>query len=221
MISDFTIDGVEIHRYVFEPISSNMYIIIKNNTALIIDPHVNEEADGMLRQYEVDKIWIILTHEHFDHISGVNYFRENWSCTVICGQRAKDRLPDPSKNLAMYYEVLFINKECEKIEFDTEYRCYADIGFEGEYEFDWNGIDVHLVETPGHSKGSICIVMNKKYIFTGDSLVEDNEIITRLPGGSKEEYLSITKPFLDRLDKNMIVFPGHGKENILSTFVIT
>ena len=72
-----------------------------------------------------------------------------------------------------------------------------------------------LRETPGHSTGSICIEVNKKYIFTGDSLVDGAKIITRLPGGSKKAYKEITKPYLDSLNKDVVVFPGHGNEGLI------
>lgn len=224
-MSNYKIDGAEIHRYILEPIKSNMYIIVKNGSALIIDPHVNPDADYLLRRRSINKIWIILTHEHFDHISGVNHFRENWDCTAICGHFAKEYLPNPKKNLSAYFKGMLIDKDEEITEaaqavFDEEYSCFADIGFEGVYDFIWEGISLHLVETPGHSKGSICVLVNNQFVFTGDSLVEGNPIITRLPGGSKKDYLSVTKPFLEHLSKEIVVFPGHGTENNICRFEI-
>lgn len=220
MESKIEIDGTAVYRYVFHPIDSNMYIMIKNGEALVVDPHVNAKADALLEKSGIHKICILLTHEHFDHISGVNHFRERWDCTVICSEAARERLPEPDKNLSAYCDVLLMDKVKEGTDFDKAYSCYGDTGFEGEYEMEWNGWHIRMVHTPGHSKGSICIVINESYIFTGDSLVDGNSIITRLPGGSKEEYLAVTKPFLEGLGKDMLVFPGHGKEHPLSCFEI-
>ncbi|MDE6433374.1 MAG: MBL fold metallo-hydrolase [Lachnospiraceae bacterium] len=226
MLSEFKVNELEIHKYILEPINSNMYLIVKNKSALIIDPHICQDAVEFLEQKTVEEIWIILTHEHFDHISGVNFFREHWSCTVLCGNHAKEYLTDPLKNLSAYFKSLLIDKDAETVRiaeevFDENYSCYADIGFDGRYGFEWQGLDIQLIETPGHSKGSICILVEEQYVFTGDSLVADNAVITRLPGGSKKEYRLITKPFLEGLSKDTIVFPGHGKENILNRFEIT
>ena len=52
--------------------------------------------------------------------------------------------------------------EAAQAVFDEEYSCFADIGFEGIYDFIWEGISLHLVETPGHSKGSICVLVNNQ-----------------------------------------------------------
>ena len=41
-------------------------------------------------------------------------------------------------------------------------------------------------------------------------MVNGHKIITRLPGGSKKAYLETTKPFLDAIDNDTIIMPGHG-----------
>ena len=218
-------DGMQVYKYVLEPIGSNMFIIIKNQMAFVVDPHVSLEADELLNQAGVKQVCILLTHEHYDHISGVNHFREYWECIVIGNATTKECLPNPRKNLSAYFKSMFFNKDEETIRmaenvFSEEFCCEAEIGFEREYRFQWNDCDVQLIETPGHSKGSICILINGTYIFTGDSLVDGASIITRLPGGSKKDYMSITKPFLEALSKDMIVFPGHGMEGKLCDFEI-
>ena len=47
-------------------------------------------------------------------------------------------------------------------------------------------------------------------VFTGDSLVNGYDTITRLPGGSKKDFNSITKPYLDSLSDDTLIMPGHG-----------
>ena len=67
-----------------------------------------------------------------------------------------------------------------------------------------------LKETPGHSKGSICIFLDEKVMFSGDTLVTGFNTIVRLPGGSKKDFYSITIPYLKQLDEDIVVYPGHG-----------
>ena len=52
---------------------------------------------------------------------------------------------------------------------------------------------------------------NDKYIFTGDSLIQNTPTITRFKTSNNATYESTTRPFLKSLDKNMLVFPGHGE----------
>ena len=67
---------MNINTYSFYPIDSNMYVILENKKALIIDPCVSEEAKEYLKSEQVKEILVLLTHEHYDHISGVNWLRE-------------------------------------------------------------------------------------------------------------------------------------------------
>lgn len=225
MISQYTIDNVKVYKYVMPIITSNMYILIMDKQALIIDPNESEEAMELLEDCGVTDITILLTHEHFDHISGVNYFREKYSCKVYGNNKCKEMVTDPSKNLAAFFMAMFIEKSEEERQmaqslFAEDYACQVDVGFEKEYNMKFKGLSVKMIDTPGHSSGSICILVDDKYIFSGDSLVEGNKVITRLPGGSRKEYNQITRPFLESLLEDMIVFPGHGQEGYLKDFPI-
>lgn len=67
-----------------------------------------------------------------------------------------------------------------------------------------------IINTPGHSKGGICILY-KNILFTGDTLFHRNTIgITHIPGGSKKEMEKSLKK-LAKLNYDILA-PGHGKE---------
>lgn len=212
----YTICGLPVYQYVMPVIQSNMFIIIKGKKALIVDPHESVEAKTFLQDHHIEEITILLTHEHFDHISGVNFFRTICSCKVIGNKACQLMTPDPEKNMSAFFMAMFLNRSREEqnqlLELaDATYSCTVDESFEGDYQMLWEGISFRFVETPGHSMGSVCIVVNNVALFSGDSLVEGAKIITRLPGGSKTLYREKTKPFLESLDSQMIVYPGHGK----------
>lgn len=225
MISTYEVEGLKVYRYVFQLLSSNMYMMLRGTEAILIDPFICKEAEDMIRMSGVKKVWIILTHEHFDHILGVNYYREHWACTVIGHKNAMSRVCNPEKNLASYVQCLVpeeVLSSYSTICFDDiiNYSCQIDVGFEREYNLNALGVDFDLIETPGHSPGSICILIGESYVFTGDSLIRGEKVITRLPGGNKKDYQNITKPFLEGLSKSIIVFPGHGNEGNMKQFLI-
>ena len=225
MVSEYTIDNVKVYKYVMPIITSNMYILIVDKQALIIDPNENEEAMELLADCGVTDITILLTHEHFDHISGVNYFRKNYPCKVYGNNKCKEMVIDPAKNLAAFFMAMLIEKSEEERRmaqnlFSEDYFCQVDEGFEKEIRLEIGDMSVKMMETPGHSPGSICILINDKYIFSGDSLVDGNKVITRLPGGSRKDYNQITKPFLEGLSEDSIIFPGHGQEGCIKDFQI-
>ncbi|QEE17371.1 MBL fold metallo-hydrolase [Promethearchaeum syntrophicum] len=76
-------------------------------------------------------------------------------------------------------------------------------------ELDFEGLNIKFIETPGHTKDSISIILPGK-ILTGDSLFLDDGGAGRddLPGGSSELHWETFQKFLS-LPEDLIVFPAH------------
>lgn len=220
MICKYQIENDPVYRFEMPMIASNMYVLLKEDQALLIDPHVSEAAAQLLKDHHVAKLLIILTHEHYDHISGVNYFRAGWNCKVIGNRLCKAYAKEPAKNLAAHFMAMFITRsetERERIRELTEqdYCCEVDVDFEQELCFAFDSFRLCLHETPGHSPGSICVSINDHYLFTGDSLIPGEKTITRLPGGNRALYQKLTVPYLKGFEKDTVIFPGHGVEGLL------
>lgn len=215
---------MDVLNYSCQPIDSRMYCLIENQSAIIMDPCVDEELKNVLEKKELKEILVLLTHEHYDHISGVNWLRDNYpNIQVLCSSQCAGNLKNPEDNLSAFSEVLLIDKESEPNSSHQlnmqPYSCKADQTFEGEYEFIWQGHKIFLKETPGHSKGSICILVDEEILFSGDTLVTGHETILRLPGGSKKDFAGITLPYLESLDREIMVYPGHGEPQKLAEFM--
>lgn len=97
-------------------------------------------------------------------------------------------------------------------EYDRQYTCYADETFENEMTIMWQGHDLKLFEIPGHSPGSIGILLDRSCFFSGDSLMENYEIELHAPGGSRKQWEQISKPRLLSIPRGVIVYPGHFRE---------
>lgn len=212
----YQIADYDVYSFALMPIDSKMYCILNNTDALVVDPCISGEALEFLKHKQIDNITVFLTHEHIDHISGVNLLRENFKVKVICSQKCAERIRDTRKNLAAYFEGMFsLRTNSEILEIKklnlTKYTCYADEFFDGEMQYQWHGLTIKCIELPGHSPGSIGIVINNKYIFSGDSFIPGEEVITRLPGGNPRLYKEGTRTFFDKLRKESVVFPGHGE----------
>lgn len=204
---------MDVKRYESHLLSSNMYLIVEGKHAIVIDPFQNlEPAENLF----IDKI--ILTHEHYDHISGVNDWKRLTNAPVLCSKICGENIQSPRKNMARLFEVfceLQTWMVVDKIpEADENYTCYADETFENELDFEWHGHKFHLFELPGHSLGSIGILLDGKYFFSGDSLIEGKDIELRFPGGSRKMWETIGTPRLALLPDGIKVYPGHFKEFI-------
>lgn len=205
---------MKFRRFALKYIRSNMYIGYEKNVAIIIDPNISVSGLRYIKKHRIDEILILLTHEHFDHTNGVNKIREMFPCTLICQNECAKSIADIRKNRPL--TLLFMKTEGRPGEirdfFDSFslYSCTADITFEDGYSMVWHGHKIMIVSSPGHSKGSACIMIDDKWMFTGDSLIPDTPVITRYPGGSLNEYNAITLPYLLNADDQIMIMPGHG-----------
>lgn len=207
-------------KYVFDPLKSNMYIAVENEQALIIDPCISNSAMKFLNSKKVKYITIILTHEHFDHVSGTSYFARFFETEIISHYKTRELVSNPKNHIASSYMASFMSKSDEikqLVKKQCKNRVYFEVNtdFYENYNFSWNNHVIELVSTPGHSPGSICIICDNRYIFTGDSLIPNEDTNTRFRGGNKTEFLEITIPFLKGLDKGLTVLPGHGEKSTL------
>lgn len=198
-------------------INSSMYVVIKNGNALIVDPCISVEAKKLLESKNIKNCLILLTHEHFDHISGVNWFKKIFSVTVMCSKKCSELIRHSHTNGASTFAALFLNRtkneqETVKQLWQPEYSCSAELTYENEIRFFWNDMEILCKEAPGHSKGSSIIKVENKFVFTGDSLIPGEKVITRLPGGSRRLYEANVLPYLRSLDDETIIYPGHGRE---------
>ena len=79
----FRIAGQLFYHSIFYPINSNMYMIIENNNALVIDPHYSDKLSSIFKNNNISDVTILLTHEHPDHTSGVEWITDNFKTTLI------------------------------------------------------------------------------------------------------------------------------------------
>ena len=201
---------MDICHYSTDVFHVNSYFIEKNCRLIIIDPVLTDKTRTIIKHKTVD--FAILTHEHYDHICSVNEINENKLFPVYCGQAASETLKNPRKNLSHYAEFLlecipFIDKE-KKVPI-ADYSCECDNFLHDGQSILWQGHELFIKETPGHSKGSICILLDRKHLFSGDSLFKSFETAVRMPGGSPKEYREITLKWLESLPPDTMVHPGH------------
>ena len=194
-----------------------MYVLENNGHIILIDPHITpiEDIKGT-----VD--FIILTHEHYDHIRGVNYWKEKTNAKVICSEACNNGLQNPLRNFSIFFKdfcelqtMVTVDRKAE----NCEYSCNGDITFKNKYEFEWQDNNLQLFETPGHSKGSICVIVNDAVLFSGDSLFKDYPTISKFPGGSKKQWCEKSLPLLKSLSGRLQVFPGHLESFYLKDYM--
>ena len=210
---------------VYKYLNSNMYIMLSKNEAIIIDPHYYDDLDIFLKNNKIKKVFIILTHEHPDHISGTWWFLEKFECSIICSSQCASRIVD--KKYTRPILISFILEEEDKKhgtnlleEFKKDYiwtTYRADITYNDSFEYKWQGHIFDFIKAEGHSVGSSLVILDKKYVFSGDSILKDYPVIISFPTSNKTEFLNRTLPLFEKtLSPDMTIFPGHGEPFMLS-----
>ena len=197
---------MNIRKYDSDLLSSNMYVIEQDGHAVVIDPS-RDTAPG--KGLKIDLL--IVTHEHYDHISGVNLWKESFGAPLLCSRPCAERIIDPKINQARYFSALYelSSYQTERPDVDSRFSCEADFTFSGSTEFFWRGNSFRLSELPGHSPGSIGIYLNDVNFFSGDSFLKDIETELRFPGGSAEQWERLGKPQIKAIPSGTTIWPGH------------
>lgn len=209
-------DKVPVYMHAMGKIDERMYVVKCGKEMIIVDPNICEPLLEKIDEWSISDITILLTHEHYDHITGVKWLLKHANGSVICSSGCKRILDHPLVSVQDYYDVLIPPEEKDYYEnhhlLDAEgYVFDVDDTFESRLSFIWAGMEVECIAAPGHSIGGAVYIINGKYVFTGDNLVNGSKVITRFPGGNRKDYIRFTKPVLQKLREDSIIFPGHGE----------
>lgn len=205
--------AMKIERFITKYLCSNQYLLIEGQKGILIDPSENELLFKEQKSKNISIDYLFLTHEHYDHINGVNWWKKCFpKAVVFCSESCARRIMDPKANSSRYFEafcqIQTWTKDQEVIK-SSDYICYADQTYQEQYKLDWEGHTFCFVEAPGHSPGSTLILLDNQILFSGDSLLKDYPVATRFPGGSTVLYWEKTWPFIEKLSQDILVYPGH------------
>lgn len=193
---------MKISYLVLGPFMTNTYIVWDEATkkALVIDPSFSPEyiIEALLK-LDVKLEKIILTHAHVDHMAGLNSLRETYpEAKVYMSEKDVPMLGDTRLNLSNMLEQPVVCKDP-----DVLVR-------EGDH-IQLDGIDLEVLETPGHTPGGLSFYSEKeKLVFTGDALFQSSIGRTDFPGGSMTILVENIRRALFSLPDETVVLSGHG-----------
>ena len=193
---------MRIEVFVNEPLDSNCYVLERDSHAIVIDPGCVDISSvvGYIAQRALVVDYIILTHEHIDHVQGVKRLAEQYGVEVIASAECIEALADPRLNLSAEYPGV------EPQNYLPD-RIITIDSLGGHLV--WNGVEFRFFATRGHSAGSICIAISD-VLFSGDTLLEKIKTYTTAPNSSIVELRDSFELIKSSFSSQLMVCPGHG-----------
>ena len=184
----------------FSGFTANCYLVtdMASGESFLVDPGAyGERQKDYIKAQGIDNLkYILLTHGHFDHMLGVEKFRQEFSAKVVIHSLDEDKLSSADKSLYS--------------RFDREnpfVPTSADIVVKDGDKLNLGDETIEVIHTPGHTKGGVCYKV-RDLLFTGDTLFKTTIGRTDFPDSDEMEMLeSLIK--LDKLDMNYKIYPGH------------
>jgi hydroxyacylglutathione hydrolase len=182
---------------------------------IIIDPGGDEaEIASRVDVLNMVPVGIALTHGHVDHIAALGRLRDGYAKRgyklpiaispadrKFLGTGGMESHRESLEPLGLDEESFFGVESSELPKADVRLK-------EGDRVFD---MDVVVLETPGHTPGSVCFYGEKEGIlFSGDTLFFDGVGRTDLPGASEKKLRESILKKIAVLPPETRVFPGHG-----------
>lgn len=193
-----------VHSLVVGAFEVNCWIVEGDSSQVIVlDPGEDaKRIEDMIRRHHWTVSAWIVTHGHIDHLSALAELADTFPAPVAI--HAADAVWAFSSDNAMPPHYGPPREPATIARRLRDGDRFTDAGLEWE-----------VIETPGHSPGSICILFTKhNALFTGDTLFANSVGRTDLPGGSPRAMTASLRR-LQQLPGAIDVFPGHGPKTTL------
>ena len=178
-------DIMRIERLELGPFGTNAYLLIcpRSGDSVLVDAPA--QANDILKALKGTKPqYILITHTHMDHLGALPEVKSALDIPVAVHHSEAEGLPIAA-------EVL-LN--------DGDTISFGDI-------------ELKVLHTPGHTRGSICLLTGR-HLISGDTIFPGGPGKTSSPGNFKSIIQSIAGKILVLPDDTRI-YPGHGASIIL------
>jgi len=172
--------------------------------AIVVDPGDNiSRILEFLSTHKLELTQIVVTHGHIDHVGGAVLLRKATGAPIYMNEKDLPQLAIMEQQ-AGWFSIP--TPEVAPPDVNAVQGTAAAAG-------GWKG---QVLETPGHTEGSICIYFPEQtLLLAGDTLFAGGIGRTDFPGGNSAALFKSLKDVVLALPDDTQVVPGHGEETVL------
>jgi glyoxylase-like metal-dependent hydrolase (beta-lactamase superfamily II) len=199
---------------------SNVFLLSNGKVTILIDTSVSRLWPAL--QKRLNKLgiktidYLIITHAHFDHAANASQIKENFNSKVVIHRSEKTYLS--SGNTTVPAGTIFLSKSIVKLWGQLlspllKYEaCKADFLIDSRFDMKEWGFNAFLLHTPGHTDGSISLIIDDEIALVGDAMFGVFKWSVFPPFADNKDFMINSWGKL--LQTNCSIFlPSHGTEN--------
>lgn len=199
---------------------SNVFLVHNEHDAFLVDTSIKPERNRLMRRLSAyDKKQrinlLILTHTHFDHVSNAAFLKRKYDLKIAVHHSEAAFLEAGSSPLpAGQVGLLKLLNKLDKRKIEPLVRtepAKADILLDESLDLSDRNIPVKIIHTPGHTRGSLSIIIDDEIAIVGDNMI--NTFMQRV----FPPFCDDVPMLLDSWEKLLytgcrLFLPSHGKE---------
>jgi len=197
---------------------SNVFLCRAYKTDILIDTGPGKNWDVLyhrLKSLQIDKLdYLILTHSHYDHAENTNRIKKMFNPKIIMHhsealylEKGENIAPIGTNWFTALITMVLKNHIIKMMRYEP---AKSDINIAEFFSIPETSLPIEIIHTPGHTRGSLSIIIDKEIALVGDTLfgIFKSSIFPPFAEDKKAMLASWGK----LLETNCtLYFPSHGR----------
>jgi len=202
--------------HVIKSLMSQAYLIESPDGLVLVDTGEPGNASRILGKMHdigrVDLRLILITHAHFDHYGSAGALRKRTGAPIAIHRADAEAMAKGQTRLGEVRRWGRLGKALlpvARLIWRTK-GTSADMLVDEGFSLRRFGIEALVLHMPGHTPGSIGLVVKGRYVFAGDLLSSRPRLHAQSYYASDWDQVARSLERLKQMDP-LMVFPGHGR----------